>query len=75
MACQYQPHNDNDDLHTEARSATVQRKRDRVYGNTSIEQEKDKHTAPIETEDGEEEVLVWVDVMGVKMMQVAKMRL
>ena len=54
MACQYQPRNDNDELYTEARSATVQRKRDGVNGTMSIGQEKDKH-APIETEDGGEE--------------------
>ena len=52
MACQYQPRNDNDELHTEARSTALQRRRARV---TSIEQENDKYTGPIETEDGEKE--------------------
>ena len=55
MACQYQPRNDNDELHTEARSAALQRRRARVNGNTSIEQENDKSTGSIETEDGEKE--------------------
>ena len=56
MACQYRPRNENDELHTEARSAALQSRRARVNGNTSIEQENDKYTGPIGTEDGEEDL-------------------
>ena len=55
MACQYQPRNDNDELQTLPRSAALQRRRARVNENTSIEQENDKYTGPIEAEDGEKE--------------------